>query len=65
MDVRTFSASEKDKKKGWENGKALATKRKISLPSIIIKLRQVTVTDMVFRIQRSELPLRFFSIYMK
>jgi hypothetical protein len=33
MDDRTFSASEKSKKKkGSKDGKALATKRKISLP---------------------------------
>lgn len=31
MDDRTFSASEKSKKKGSKDGKALATKRKISL----------------------------------
>jgi hypothetical protein len=59
MDVRTFSASEKDKK-GWKDGKALATKRKISLPSTIIKPRGGIVIDMVFHIQLSEQPFSFF-----
>lgn len=53
------------RKGGWKDGKALATKRKISLPSIIIKPRQVMVTDMVFRIQRPALPFGFFYILKK
>jgi hypothetical protein len=37
------------KKRGSKDGKALAAKRKISLPSIIIKPKQVRIADTVFR----------------